>query len=195
MKEAIHPKDETQHDGTQLPNDQVNEESSSKWKQRLLYCLGFIRDCAIICVVIYLLLGVIFNVYFVSGQSMMPTLHDGEIVIGNHIAPDLQHGKIIVCKPSGYDRVIIKRIIGMPGDTVDIDFTTGIVYLNGEPLDEPYVEAPTYSDLGMKFPLTVEEGTYFVLGDNRNNSRDSRWPTIGLIQQDEILGSYLCSFF
>lgn len=126
---------------------------------------------------------------------MLPTLHDGEIVVGNHIAPTLQHGQIIVCKPHGFDETIIKRIVGMPGDIIDIDFDQGVVYRNGEALDEPYVKAPTYSDLGTEFPLTVEEGTYFVLGDNRNNSRDSRWPAIGLIRRDEILGSYLFSIF
>ncbi|WP_191396137.1 signal peptidase I [Flavonifractor sp. An306] len=179
-------------DGYRLPDDHC--ESLPKWKQAFFYYLSFIRLGVIVCFFIYLLLGVIFNVYLVSGASMMPTLHNGEIVIGCHIAPELKRGQIIICKPKEYGEVIIKRIIGVPGDVIDIDFSQGIVYLNGKPLDEPYVQAPTYSDLGTMFPITVSENSYFVMGDNRNNSLDSRTPEIGLIHRGEILGSYLFSF-
>lgn len=178
----------------QLPDDHADD-SLPKWKRVLADCVGLFRVAAITCLIVYLLFGVVLNIYFVQGQSMLPTLHNGEIVIGNHIAPTLHHEQIIVCKPHGFDETIIKRIIGMPGDTIDIDFDQGIVYRNGEPLVEPYVNAPTYSNLGTEFPLIVEDGTYFVMGDNRNNSRDSRWPSIGLIHRDEILGSYLFSIF
>lgn len=194
MKFILNLNKEKSKVGPRLQSDHIND-SLPMWKQVMATYMGFLREAVVTCVVVYLLIGVVLNIYFVRGQSMLPTLHDGEIVVGNHIAPTLQHGQIIVCKPHGFDETIIKRIVGMPGDIIDIDFDQGVVYRNGEALDEPYVKAPTYSDLGTEFPLTVEEGTYFVLGDNRNNSRDSRWPAIGLIRRDEILGSYLFSIF
>ena len=83
---------------------------------------------------------------------------------------------------------LIKRVIGVAGDTIDIDFTTGTVYRNGEALDEPYTAEPTYTRLDMTFPLTVPEGTIFVMGDNRNNSLDSRRSDIGFVDNRDVMG-------
>ena len=90
---------------------------------------------------------------------------------------------------------IIKRIIATEGQTVDIDFKAGVVYVDGEALTEPYALTPTNIDEGMQFPLTVEENCYFVMGDNRNLSKDSRSIEIGLIDRREILGKALFIFF
>ena len=89
---------------------------------------------------------------------------------------------------------IIKRIIATEGQWVDIDFKAGVVYVDGTALDEPYANTPTTLYEGIAFPLMVEEGCVFVLGDNRNESKDSRSPDIGLVDQREILGKAIFLF-
>ena len=78
-----------------------------------------------------------------------------------------------------YEEPIIKRVIATEGDTVDIDFENGIVYVNNEALKEDYIKEPTYRKADVKFPLVVKENCVFVLGDNRNDSKDSRTSSIG----------------
>ena len=115
---------------------------------------------------------------------MEPNLHDGEFVVINRLAyrwaePD--RGEIIVFRyPLDPERRFIKRIIGLPGDEVSI--SQGIVYINGTPLEEPYINTPPLYD----GEWTIEEGRYFVLGDNRNNSSDSQnW---GSLESEDIIG-------
>lgn len=89
---------------------------------------------------------------------------------------------------------LIKRIIATGGQTVDIDFELGQVYVDGEALSEPYTLEPTYLDEGTEFPLTVPEGEIFVMGDNRNGSRDSRSLSVGTIKEEYIVGRVLFRF-
>ena len=86
------------------------------------------------------------------------------------------------------------RVIALEGQTVDIDFLAGIVYVDGVALDEPYARTPTTLEEGMEFPLTVDDGCIFVLGDNRDNSKDSRSLEIGLIDEREVLGKAIFLF-
>jgi len=108
-----------------------------------------------------------------------------------------QYGDVIVASKDGFDdgKPIIKRVIATEGQVVDIDFAAGIVYVDGEALEEPYTLTATNLDEGVDFPLTVEEGCLFVMGDNRNWSKDSRSPEIGLVDKREILGKALFLFF
>ena len=171
------------------------DESWPVWKQFYTAYYPLLRDMCAVFLVCLVLFGVVFNIHTVSGSSMEPTFDSGTIIIGNHIAPDLERGNIVVCKPSNYDKIIIKRIIGVPGDVIDIDYENGVVYRNGVALEEDYVKAPTRADLGLELPITVEDDCYFVMGDNRNNSLDSRYPKIGLIYRDEIISTYLFTVF
>ncbi len=90
---------------------------------------------------------------------------------------------------------IIKRVIGRAGDEIDIDFDTGEVRRNGMLLDEPYINEPTYINLGAEFPAVVPEGHIFVLGDNRNHSSDSRDVSIGMIDLRQVMGRAVFRFF
>jgi len=112
--------------------------------------------------------------FLVQGSSMEATLHDGERLLVNKLAyrfGEPKQGDIIVFRyPKDPSRDFIKRVIAVPGDTVEI--SEGQVLLNGAPLDEPYVRHFSYDSMG---PLQVDEGEVFVLGDNRTNSDDSRF--------------------
>ena len=118
----------------------------------------------------------------VSGSSMIDTLHDGDMLFISRWGFSADQGDIVVVtKPYEDNEPIIKRIVATEGQRVDIDFVEGIVYINGEALDEPYTHTPTNRHYDMEFPLTVPEGHVFVMGDNRNGSYDSRASEIGFV--------------
>ena len=122
---------------------------------------------------------------------MYSTLHNGDRVVASGILYEPKQGDIIILKSDYYDQPLVKRIIAMENQTVDIDFETGIVYVDGEIIYEPYIYEPTYVDEGFKGPVTVPEGCVFVMGDNRNESNDSRSPSIGFVDEREIFGKVL----
>lgn len=125
----------------------------------------------------------------VSGSSMVDTLHDGEMLIVSRIGADMQPGDIVVAtKPYYQNEPIVKRIIATGGQSVDIDFDFGIVYVNGEEINEPYINTDTNLKYDVHFPVTVPEGQLFLMGDNRNGSLDSRSTEIGFVDERYILG-------
>ena len=107
-----------------------------------------------------------------------------------HLGGEPEQGDIVVAAMDRFwnGKPIVKRVIATEGQTVDIDFEAGIVYVDGVALDESYTFTPTNLSEGTQFPLVVEEGCLFLMGDNRNESRDSRDPTIGQVDSREILG-------
>ena len=158
----------------------------------------YLHDFVTWLVVILLVFLLLFRVVVVSGPSMNSTLVHGDylLLINNVFYKDPQQGDIIVAAKDSFKNgePIIKRVIATEGQWVDIDFEAGVVYVNGTALDEPYTNTPTNLYEGVDFPLMVEENCIFVMGDNRNESKDSRSFEIGLIDKREILGRAIFLF-
>ena len=133
---------------------------------------------------VWVLFGVVFEIATVRGVSMLPTLRDGTVVLAYRLGPEPKPGDVVLIR-STQRRDYIKRVIGVPGDTIGIDAETGTVIRNGEPLAEPYAAGPTLPrEDGLAFPVTLGEGEYLLLGDNRAVSSDGRdW---GLIDKEQI---------
>lgn len=176
---------------------EVAQESQQQKKiGRLRECYAYLHDLVCILTVLTLLFVFVLRVVSVSGYSMYPTLVNGDYValLSNVFChgDDIQAGDVVVAlAPRFDDEPLVKRVIATAGQTVDIDFTQGIVYVDGVALDEPYINEPTYTQFyqrGVTFPLTVEEGHVFLLGDNRNDSSDSRLALIGQVDTRYILG-------
>ena len=171
---------------------EVNKESPNEqesWQKSLLLYLHDLTHLLAVIMVVFLLL---FRIVVVSGSSMYNTLWHGDwlLVVSNVFCGDPEYGDIIVASKDSFNdgEPIIKRVIATEGQTVDIDFETGTVRVDGVVLQEDYIYSPTTDDEGMEFPLVVEENCVFVMGDNRGVSNDSRCPDIGQIDQREILG-------
>ena len=128
----------------------------------------------------------------VDGHSMLNTLqHDDRLLVVNPIFyHDYKYGDIVILRKNGvFDNdPIVKRVIAVGGQTVDIDFDAGVVYVDGEALEEDYIREPTYTAEGTEFPLTVPEGSIFVMGDNRNGSSDSRDYRLGTVDTRYVIG-------
>lgn len=173
-----------------LADEVVNKASEKNtWQKSLmLYLHDLIYMLAVIMIVFLLL----FRVVVVSGDSMYGTLWDGDwlFLVSSVFYNDPQYGDIIVAAKQSFNdgEPIVKRVIATEGQTVDIDFNSGTVYVDGKALQEDYINSPTDDPEGTKFPLTVDKGCVFVMGDNRGVSKDSRSPDIGLIDEREILG-------
>lgn len=129
----------------------------------------------------------LFEVILVEGSSMLPTLHEGDRLIvskAEYRIIEPEAGDIVVFRNTeGLRENYIKRIIGVAGDQVEI--RDGSVYINENPLNEPYILEPFFDNFAQ---ITVPHGSVFVLGDNRNHSRDSRNPYVGFISYDNIIG-------
>ena len=140
---------------------------------------------------VMLLFTFVIRMISVDGTSMLPTLQNGDrlLVLDAAWCGELQYGDIVVLrKENFYYEPIVKRIIAVGGQTVDIDYSTGSVYVDGKLLEEDYINEPTFDDEGMEFPVTVDEGCIFVMGDNRNASDDSRNPRLGIVDERYVLG-------
>lgn len=179
-----------------------------KKKEEPLLREGFFEWLEILCVsfiTVVIVLTLLFKVVTISGPSMSDTLLDGERIIITSLFYTPQNGDIVVVSrndTNSYDNMssepIIKRVIATEGQTVNIDFDRGIVYVDGVALDEPYVKTPTNIFEGVEFPVTVKENCVFVLGDNRNDSSDSRDPNIGdggMIDVRYIMGKAVLRFY
>ena len=164
------------------------EENPGFQKSLVLY----LHDLCWMLSVVMIVFLVFFRIIVVSGPSMRQTLLDGDylLLLNNTFYHTPQRGDIVVISKESFDngKPIVKRVIATEGQTVDIDFETGEVSVDGTVLQEDYINALTTVDGGVHFPLTVAEGCIFVLGDNRGISKDSRYPDVGQIDKREVLG-------
>ena len=149
------------------------------------------------CIVEVLIIGVLcfmflFRVIGVDGHSMVPTLQDRDQLIVSKLFYTPARGDIIVFQTDTFgDDPLVKRIIATEGQTVDIDFNEGIVYVDGVAQKEDYTAELTYVRESFEGEVTVPEGCLFVMGDNRNASTDSRSYRVGMVDERCIIGKVL----
>ncbi len=154
---------------------------ASRYKTALrgtIYTLVVVAAVAILVVTLWL---PFLRIY---GSSMTPTLGDGEILCCVKTA-SFESGDIIAFYYN--NKILVKRVIGLPGDTIDLD-EDGTVYRNGEALAEPYLAEKSFGECNIELPYQVPEGRLFVLGDHRSTSVDSRHTAVGCIAEDQIVG-------
>ena len=153
-----------------------------EWTQALV--------CSVLAAV--LLFAFAARVVGVSGGSMRNTLQNGDLllVVNGLLCGGYRQGDVVIAAKQSfeYGEPIVKRVIATEGQTVDIDFGAGVVYVDGQALEEPYIREATHLDLGMEYPFTVPEGCVFLMGDNRNGSRDSRAPELGAVDTRCLIG-------
>ncbi len=176
--------------------NQSMQERRSTAAQRLFREIKEIVTVLVIFMLVYILC---FRVVVVVGDSMYDTLVEGDrlLLVSNVLYPNPKYGDIVVISKDSFrnGECIVKRVIATQGQTVDIDFTTGAVYVDDVLLEESYIYSQTKLFEGVTFPLTVSDGCLFVMGDNRMDSKDSRSPEIGLIDKREVLGKAVLLIF
>ena len=174
------------------PMEDLQEQTPKKEPKNPLYdCYSLLHDLVYILAAITIVFVFFVRLVGVDGPSMMPTLQDGDrlLVVNSLLCGDYQVGDIVIARKETFDsKPIVKRVIATAGQTVDIDFNLGQVYVDGELLDEDYINDYTYREEGTVFPLTVPEGEVFLMGDNRNHSNDSRDSSLGTVDTRLLIG-------
>ena len=145
----------------------------------------------VVAAVASLIATLILPVLQIAGTSMAPNLNDGDIVVLAK-TDKLETGDL--CAFYYSNKILIKRVIATPGDTLWIE-ADGTVFLNGSPMDEPYVQEKALGECDVEFPYQVPENSFFMMGDHRETSIDSRSSVIGCISTDHIIGKILCKFW
>lgn len=184
--------DKTEEEELLTPEEEAAERTKSAAKELFEWVELFAYSVSIVII----LFTFICRIAVVSGPSMEKTLFDREVLLVSDLFYEPKQGDVIVFQSNTIldNEAIVKRVIATEGQTVDIDFENWIVYVDGEAIEEPYInfEAGRYMNgSDYSYPLTVEEGKIFVMGDNRNHSTDSRDDRIGQVDTRFVLGKVL----
>lgn len=172
---------------TSLPTKKQVEKERKRYRRQKAYNKalgGTLYVLTIVAAVAVLIATLVIPVLQIEGTSMSPTLVNGDIVLLTKTI-DFDRGEL--CGFSWNNKLLIKRVIGIPGDWIEMD-TDGTVYRNGEKLDEPYAEQLAVGECDLEFPFQVPQEQYFVLGDMRESSIDSRNTLIGCVSEEQIVG-------
>ncbi|MBE6960557.1 MAG: signal peptidase I [Ruminococcaceae bacterium] len=182
------------HSKRELPavDDLQKELKRERYKRRFRKLLkSTVNALIVVAAVAALVATLVLPVLQIAGTSMEPNLNDGDIVLLVK-KKDLQTGDL--CAFYYSNKILIKRVIATPGDYIWIE-SDGTVFLNGEPLDEPYISEKALGECDVEFPYQVPENCYFVMGDKRETSIDSRSSVIGCVPEDQIVGKIFCKFW
>ena len=153
------------------------------------FCFEWLEIVIQAIIIVVMLMTFAFRVVTVDGDSMRETLHhqDRLIVMRHDYTP--KNGDIVVISQGQtLDEPIIKRVIATEGQSLKIDYSKGTVTVDGKVLDEPYIKEPMLPKGDADIPKVISKGYYFVMGDNRNDSSDSRFTEVGLIPREHIVG-------
>lgn len=177
----------------------IADEKKSDLRSVTMNIFGWIDDLVTYFVVFILIMSFVFRPVIVNGSSMIHTLYNGDILVLRNILYTPDYGDIVVIsREDNLDRPLVKRVIALGGDVVDIDTSTHTVYINGEAIVEDYVYIdPNYNISNIygkiEYPYTVPEDCVFVMGDNRLNSTDST--DVGAIECGQVLGKAICRVY
>ena len=177
----------TRKEISSLPTIKQVETERKRYRRQKAYnkaLSGTIYVLTIVAAVAVLIATLVLPVLQIEGTSMEPTLVNGDVVL---LTKTTSFDRGELCGFSWNNKLLIKRVIGISGDWIEID-TDGTVYLNGEKLDEPYAEQLSVGECDLEFPFQVPQEQYFVLGDMRESSIDSRNTLIGCVAKDQIVG-------
>lgn len=170
-----------------LPTKKQVETARKRYRRQKAYnkaLRGTVYVLTIVAAIAVLVATLVLPVLQIEGSSMEPTLTNGDIVL---LTKSTRFNRGELCGFTWNNKLLIKRVIGMPGDWIEID-DNGTIYLNGEKLDEPYVATKALGECDLEFPYQVPQEQYFVIGDMRENSIDSRNTAIGCIPKEQIVG-------
>lgn len=141
----------------------------------------------VVAAVAVLISNLLLPILRIYGSSMTPALTDGDIVAAVR-SGSYERGDVIAFYYN--NKILVKRVVGLPGEWVDID-ADGNVSINGEPLDEPYLEEKAPGECDIELPYQVSDGRYFVMGDHRSVSSDSRSSEVGCVPEEQIIGKLI----
>lgn len=164
-----------------LENELHREKYKRRYRQVLRNTVFTLITVAAVAVLVATLFLPVLQIY---GTSMTPSLNEGDIVLSVK-ASHFKRGDIVAFYYN--NKILCKRVIGMPGDTINID-EDGNVTVNGKPLDEPYLSEKALGDCNIELPFQVPENRYFVMGDQRAASADSRNTALGCVSEEQVVG-------